>query len=484
MKVMLLINSHGFSPDDNTHLTSLGYEGYLRPGKDLFHLGLSNPDIPTLFFPDTRTEQGFFTQVMQKRTLLVFTTLPAQELLCFHGKQFSDNANTILIRSDLEQNQPNLHMYAPRLIRFTFVSTQPVDLYMGSLVKTGLPEKEAGIYAGYIDPVILEDVPEARAAGFFTNFFERQIDLPIALPGAPPHGEDSYFGQTAASTRELLRTSFRSEGRTTLFVALWQMTDTPVFREYLREGATFSIGSCSFDTPGLKSISSDGGTGLVFNYPRDNHSYLSRWRACLLDKTEGDAPPIADIKQAFIRDITSACKGIQVLIKKHDNNQIMTDWSKIMPASFDEQYPRTKEGAWYDIQQFQGKIPYVPGQQFVKDKVLDPSRSQGATNPDHHLALSLFSDYLCKCPFSEPPLIKVWQSVLLNFIRNTEQLNPKEIDPGLVEENGFFYYVKPLTVLEVFKLRLMLPADAILKARSSNILDHPNTILDNKLMLS
>ncbi len=311
--------------------------------------------------------------------------------------------------------------------------------------------------------------------------------------------------------------SHKTANRNTLFAELWAMSDNPAFTEYLKDGAFFTFHAYDEESGQKQAQELGGKPSVTFHYagaglhPND---VLKKWKAELLQLDEAalsayddDKPSeVEKIKQAIYSDIQAAIVGSEPKIKEA-NKIADNSWEQFAFPEFDLKTSRDNDGWWAKIHSLSEEIrkpktrseetddpedqPEEKGNPeihtFMQEHILYPAENRGNVSHDHSLALDRFSEYLCRFPFEnvvsenyseadEPDFKSEWQIFLMDFIQAKGNLSPASLDPNIVIQGDRCTYSASLSPRQIFRLRLMLPANTRLESSFSSVLNYNNAL--------
>ncbi|WP_118973862.1 hypothetical protein [Taibaiella koreensis] len=501
-KLFAIYDEAGFTATDSYFLDNLG-QGTKERGENLqLYMSVAAGvygDFPVLTFATDESRLVFFRKILASGSVYTFSTMPRHLLERF------DNVPILYagfrIRCFLAGDKEGQTVTAGRWIRFAKDVDNSVSANTQSTTRL-LDEESAakdGLYKAYFNAIEIT-IPEDKLNEFYTNLFEGRTRLPICLPPSIGTADRSYWGRYTLDNKTevslpALRKAFWKQvlssdecDKSCLFVRLLEMMDQPVFTEYIKDGAFFSLGAYSRES-GRKEVMDAGGTpAIAFLYPGaavSSKDFLREWRLSLLRVDDPEDSTIEKIRTAVRDDLQSQIPGSNTALEPAGHT-LPTSWDSIDTGSFNNRKARGVDGFWTTIGQFRDEYSNTDVAAFIDQFILGPSAAQGSTAHDHDLALLLLTRYLCKFPFAHLPTYNdagglkeladleiVWQHFALDFIAAGGKL---QSDPMMVKGNGKYTYDKPVTTQQIFRQRLLLPPSVSVESTFTAILDYPNAL--------
>lgn len=500
-KLFAIYDETGFTTADIIFLESMG-QGTKERGENLeLYLSIepgAHGDFPVLTFLTDESRLVFFRKIQTSGLVYTFSTMPRHLLERFDDVPFRAAGLRVrcLLAGDVEGQTATTGRWI-RFVREASDSVSAVTEAATRLMDLASP-KRSKLYKAYFNSIAF-DIPSERLIDFYRNLFEDRVRLPICLPPSGTTEGRSYWGNyTLDGKRDVSLKAIRKVfwdkvlsyddcDENCLFVQLLKMTDQPVFTEYIKDGAFFSLSSFSRETK-RKDVMDAGGTpAIAFCYSDETISedFLREWRLSLLRPGKPEQVIMKEIREAVTDDLVSQIPGSHALLQP-TNHSLPVSWDTIDTGAFNNRKARGEDGPWTTIRKIRDGYNHTDVADFIDEYILNPSEAQGSMAHDHDLALQLFSRYLCKFPFAHLPTYSdakgfkelgdfeiEWQHFLLDFIRAKGSI---PLDKTILIANGKCTYNAPLTPQQIFGLRLMMPASMSVESSFTSILDYPNAL--------
>ena len=463
--------------------------------------------VPHIHFPSKTDAEFFFKKVGNEKVYNAFTTLPHIALLAFDGKAFEfingQFSFTITVTLGIGEY---FGTYSNRLLTFTRTSVQTNKPNLGSKIEFTYPAEANALkllFPVFLDPIKIElglDNMNLLYRAFYRPGVE-DTDFPLVLPPVidDKNETSAYFHDQNRAVRSKIATSLKDTFpaiTSTLGFAIWKAVESPVYRDFLKEGAFFELKSRQAKDNPLLPFFEDGESVLQLVYPvkKSSNDFINHWRHDFFFSHTGKGNTNADennysginllgLIKAIESDFRDAIPGVELDIKH------------AAFADYDAKYwdtvtlSESNEGGklYYNMIELFSKKLDLPSQELMQSLVLNLA----VDGEVYKLKwpLEAFCGYFWKYPFERNSSnVSGWTKFLIELIDQTNDSIPQAKFDKLTEsleknQAGEYTYDKAYRPEEILTLRLSLPLRAFLRSRYNNILDHNNAKLDHNFIL-
>ncbi|MDO1450211.1 hypothetical protein Q0590_28280 [Rhodocytophaga aerolata] len=491
--------------------------------------------IPKIAFENEETQNNFFDQFkdrslggLSKNEVTGITTMPYRQLKEFNDIVTSgiDNSVDVFITIKIEESyEANLSMCSLRKITFRRTGMDEISRSKNIAIEKVIEKGHEHVILNcfkegkkiFLSP--LQSKPIEDGFPTFDALFKDRNRFPIALPLKFYDDVKTYYREDQLKVRDALRKKFESYTffKESLFFKLWKASDSPVFREFLKEGGYFTLISKGENVENAPER--EGENILRFIYP--GNGWIHQWRGKLLEKRASHSIEAFKALNGFEKDFEELKMAINEDLKYHFNYLEIERKSEKVES--DNTWTNNDEVGYIKDARTNDHVDKILiladeiGEGNYIKNVIDVFKA----NNDNDGALEVFMRNFVPYPFcdakriisndrniqstyrkefriiGEQNMYWAWKQCVLemlywqkreNLYRSLEEgmnflFNVNTIDSNIQKEQDTYIYHKNLHLGQIMQLRLFLPEKAKVRRGVSSRIDDPQALLDKNFII-
>ena len=443
---------------------------------------------PVLQFA-TGDDPGIFLKALdhekeEKRPLTLLSSLPSADLSKLHTSSFYLEGRFLRLtwKNRMLRDSPyNRRLLDVVEIEAKDINDKPPDAQIG-LGYLSVPPL-------FVDPQFIPVLREEAGAWWQAGLFAR-LDFGVLPPyRGTSSTEIEYFKKELAGTREAITAlleCYLDTSKLPTVLHLLRLADDPLYQDILADGGTIRIGD-----------ENRRPTSVQLGINPGKSDSICQWRSGLLTHGgEGLGQPwLAEIYQAIRDDCLNPSLGFSLTMFQEREG---VHWTIKHPELTDELRSTNPSGVLCSWLRFLADALPSGQRELFNRLVLTPSNDPYA-GPNDAYASELFEHYFWRQPYSlsvnRSECREVWGEVwrkLVQHFASSRRLDYGEMfsrknERGLprVQEGSIVRVTHPSDEKPWNRLRwrLLLPLSSVLERIATNVLDSPDTILDEDLVL-